>query len=140
MLDNVDVAGKTGTTNGFKDAWFDGYTGNYVGIIWFGNDDDTPTNNMTGGSLPAATWHEIMQYAHEGIDLKPLPGDTTPTPTVAQAPPPSTPNVANTEAPQKPATLSHRSADVLATIEETAKSIESRRVSANTGTATVVPQ
>jgi penicillin-binding protein 1A len=136
MLDNVDSAGKTGTTNGFKDAWFDGYTGNYVGIIWFGNDDDTPTNNMTGGSLPAATWHEIMQYAHEGIDLKPLPGDTTPAPAVAQASPTATPNAAATEAPQKPATLSHRSADVLATIEETAKSIESRRASADAGPAT----
>ncbi len=138
MLDNVNSAGKTGTTNGFKDAWFDGYTGNYVGIIWFGNDDDTPTNNMTGGSLPAATWHEIMQYAHEGIDLKPLPGDTTPAPTVAQALPPATPNTA--EAPQKPATLSHRSADVLATIEETAKSIESRRTSADAGLASGLPQ
>jgi len=133
MLDNVDVAGKTGTTNGFKDAWFDGYTGNYVGIIWFGNDDDTPTNNMTGGSLPAATWHEIMQYAHQGIDLKPLPGDQVPA--VAQAPPPSTPNVANGGAPQKPATLSRRSADVLATIEETAKSIETRRTSPDAGSA-----
>jgi penicillin-binding protein 1A len=124
MLDNIDAAGKTGTTNGFKDAWFDGYTGNYVGIIWFGNDDDTPTNNMTGGSLPAATWHEIMQYAHQGIDLKPLPGDQSPA--VAQAPTPST-NAADIGAPQKPPTLSRRSADVLATIEETAKSIESRR-------------
>ncbi len=133
MLDNVDVAGKTGTTNGFKDAWFDGYTGNYVGIIWFGNDDDTPTNNMTGGSLPAATWHEIMQYAHQGIDLKPLPGDQAPA--VAQAPPPSTPNVANGGAPQKPATLSRRSAEVLATIEETAKSIETRRTSPDAGSA-----
>ncbi|WP_297299307.1 transglycosylase domain-containing protein, partial [uncultured Methylovirgula sp.] len=73
-LDNIDMAGKTGTTNGFKDAWFNGYTGNFVGTIWFGNDDDTPTDNMTGGSLPAMTWHLIMTYAHEGIELKPLPG------------------------------------------------------------------
>ena len=74
----------------------------------------------------------------EGIDLKPLPGDTTPAPTVAQALPPATPNTA--EAPQKPATLSHRSADVLATIEETAKSIESRRTSADAGLASGLPQ
>jgi penicillin-binding protein 1A len=128
QLDGIDVAGKTGTTNGFKDAWFDGYTGNYVGIIWFGNDDDTPTNNMTGGSLPAATWHEIMQYAQQGIDLKPLPGDQLPS--VAPATPPTTPNVAATDAPQRPPSLSRRSADVLAAIEETAKSIESQRASA----------
>jgi penicillin-binding protein 1A len=130
MLDNIDVAGKTGTTNGFKDAWFDGYTGNLVGVIWFGNDDDTPTNNMTGGSLPAATWHDIMQYAHQGIDLKPLPGDQAPV--IAQAPPPSTPTASDIGAAQKPATLSHRSADVLATIEDTAKSIETQRASAST--------
>ncbi len=130
QLDGIDAAGKTGTTNGFKDAWFDGYTGNYVGIIWFGNDDDTPTNKMTGGSLPAATWHEIMQYAHQGIDLKPLPGDQQPT--VPPATPPATPNVA-ANAPQRPPSLSRRSADVLATIEETAKSIESQRVANRAG-------
>ncbi len=124
-LDNIDVAGKTGTTNGFKDAWFDGYTGNLVGIIWFGNDDDTPTNNMTGGSLPAMTWHEIMSYAHQGIELKPLPG--APPPAVAQAPPPSAPGVADSSGPRRPATLSRRSADVLATIEQTAKTIETQR-------------
>ncbi|MGH6818109.1 MAG: transglycosylase domain-containing protein [Methylovirgula sp.] len=126
-LDGIDAAGKTGTTNGFKDAWFDGYTGNYVGIIWFGNDDDSPTNHMTGGSLPAATWHEIMQYAHQGIDLKPLPGDQLPS---VPPPTPTTPNVAAADAPQRPPSLSRRSADVLATIEATAKSIESQRASA----------
>ena len=74
QLDNIEVAGKTGTTNGYKDAWFIGYTGNYVGAIWFGNDDDTPMDNMTGGTLPAQTWHDVMEYAHQGIELKPLPG------------------------------------------------------------------
>lgn len=127
MLDNIDAAGKTGTTNGYKDAWFDGYTGNYVGVIWFGNDDDTPTNNMTGGSLPAATWHEIMQYAHQGIDLKPLPGD--PAPIVARVPQSTSGQVADGNVQQKPPTLSRRSVDVLATIEETAKSLETRRTS-----------
>ncbi len=132
MLDGIDAAGKTGTTNGFKDAWFDGYTGNYVGIIWFGNDDDTPTNKMTGGSLPAATWHEIMQYAHQGIDLKPLPGDQLLAPAPPQPTQPATaPGVA--AAPQKPPSLSRRSADVLATIEEAAKSIESQRLAAESG-------
>src|SRR3984893_8391617 len=73
-LDNTEVAGKTGTTNGYKDAWFIGYTGNYVGAVWFGNDDDTPMENMNRGTLAPETWHDVMQYAHQGIELKPLPG------------------------------------------------------------------
>jgi len=74
QLEGIKVAGKTGTTNGYRDAWFVGYTGNYVGAVWFGNDDHTSTNKMTGGSLPAATWHEVMEPAHKGIELKPMPG------------------------------------------------------------------
>ncbi|NJO54483.1 MAG: PBP1A family penicillin-binding protein, partial [Bacteroidales bacterium] len=74
MVEGIRAAGKTGTTNGYRDAWFVGYTGNYVGAIWFGNDDYSPTNRMTGGSLPAMTWQQIMAYAHQGIDLKTLPG------------------------------------------------------------------
>jgi penicillin-binding protein 1A len=73
-LEGIKVAGKTGTTNEYKDAWFCGYTGNFVGAVWYGNDDDQPMERMTGGTLPAATWHDIMQFAHSGIDLKPLPG------------------------------------------------------------------
>lgn len=75
-LDGVVSAGKTGTTNGYKDARYVGYTGNLVGAIWFGNDDSSETNNMTGGSLPAMTWKEIMGFAHQGIELKPIPGVT----------------------------------------------------------------
>ena len=70
QLEGVTAAGKTGTTNAYRDAWFDGFTGNYVGIIWFGNDDSTSMNNMTGGSLPAQTWHEIMAFAHQNIELR----------------------------------------------------------------------
>jgi penicillin-binding protein 1A len=73
-LDGVVSAGKTGTTNGYKDAWYVGYTGNLVGAVWFGNDDSSETANMTGGSLPAMTWKEIMAFAHQGIELKPMPG------------------------------------------------------------------
>jgi penicillin-binding protein 1A len=79
MLDGIKAAGKTGTTNAFRDAWFMGFTGNYVCGIWFGNDDYTPTNRMTGGSLPAQTWHDIMTYAHQGIELKQIPGLAAPT-------------------------------------------------------------
>jgi penicillin-binding protein 1A len=73
-LDGIRSAGKTGTTNAYRDAWYVGYTGNLVGGIWFGNDDHSSTNNMTGGSLPGMTWKEIMSFAHQNIDLKTIPG------------------------------------------------------------------
>jgi penicillin-binding protein 1A len=74
ILDGIKSAGKTGTTNAYRDAWFVGFTGNFVCGVWFGNDDYTVMNQMTGGSLPAQTWHEIMAYAHQGIELKAIPG------------------------------------------------------------------
>src|SRR5215468_4757979 len=74
QLDGVPTCGKTGTTNDWRDAWFVGYTGNFAGAIWMGNDDYSPTKRMTGGTLPAATWHNIMAYAHQGVELRPLPG------------------------------------------------------------------
>jgi len=72
-LQGIKTAGKTGTTNAYRDAWFMGFTGNFVGGVWFGNDDFTSSNRMTGGSLPAQTWNRVMTYAHNGIDLKPIP-------------------------------------------------------------------
>ncbi len=74
ILDGMKSAGKTGTTNSYRDAWFVGYTGNFVCGVWFGNDDYSPLNRMTGGSLPAQTWHDIMAYAHQGVELKNIPG------------------------------------------------------------------
>ena len=74
ILPGIRIAGKTGTTNAYRDAWFIGYTGNYIGGVWFGNDDYQVTNRMTGGSLPAMTWQQIMLHAHQGIELRPLPG------------------------------------------------------------------
>src|SRR5581483_5138659 len=56
ILDGIKAAGKTGTTNAYRDAWFMGFTGNYVCGIWMGNDNYEPTKKMTGGSLPAQTW------------------------------------------------------------------------------------
>lgn len=73
-LPGIVVAGKTGTTQGYRDGWFVGYTGNYTAAVWLGNDDFTPTNKMTGGSLPAMIWQRLMTYAHQNIDLKPIPG------------------------------------------------------------------
>src|SRR5271163_4753424 len=73
-LDGIPTAGKTGTTNAWRDAWCVGYTGNFAGAVWMGNDDYSPTKRMTGGTLPAMTWHNIMTYAHQGVELRPLPG------------------------------------------------------------------
>ncbi len=72
-LDGIKSAGKTGTTSAYKDAWFVGYTGNYVAAIWFGNDNYQPTRRLTGGRLPAMTWKRLMTYAHQNIEIKPIP-------------------------------------------------------------------
>jgi penicillin-binding protein 1A len=73
-------AGKTGTTQSYRDAWYVGYTGNYTAAVWLGNDDYSPTRHMTGGSLPAMVWQRVMSYAHQNIDLKPIPGIENPLP------------------------------------------------------------
>jgi len=78
QLDGIPACGKTGTTNAYRDAWFVGYTGNFSGGVWFGNDDFSPTNRMTGGSLPARTWHDIMVAAHQGIEIRDIDGVVTP--------------------------------------------------------------
>ena len=73
-IDGIPTAGKTGTTNAYRDAWFVGFTGNFTCAVWYGNDDYSPTNRMTGGSLPAQTWREIMVVAHQGVEVKEVPG------------------------------------------------------------------
>ncbi len=60
-----DVAGKTGTTQDYRDAWFIGYSSQFVTAVWMGNDDNSPTNNLTGGDLPAKLWKDYMQAAHD---------------------------------------------------------------------------
>jgi penicillin-binding protein, 1A family len=77
----IVTGGKTGTSQSYRDAWFIGFTGNYTAGVWFGNDDFTSMNNMTGGSLPAMTFKTVMDYAHQGIELKPIPGIENPLPT-----------------------------------------------------------
>ena len=79
-------AGKTGTTSAYRDAWFIGYTGNYVAAVWFGNDDYTPTNRMTGGTVPAATWQKFMTFAHQNIERLPVPFVDNPFPATKAAP------------------------------------------------------
>ncbi len=72
-LPGIVSGGKTGTTQSYRDAWYVGFTGNYTAAVWLGNDDFSTTRNMTGGSLPAMVWQRMMVYAHQNIDLKPIP-------------------------------------------------------------------
>jgi penicillin-binding protein 1A len=67
------AAGKTGTSQGFRDAWFIGYTADMVAGIWFGNDDEQPMKHVTGGRLPAKAWHDFMAEALKDVPVRPLP-------------------------------------------------------------------
>jgi penicillin-binding protein 1A len=71
------AAGKTGTTQEFRDAWFIGYTAHLTGGVWIGNDQGRTMNNVRGGSLPAMIWHDIMVAAHQGRAVVALPGTST---------------------------------------------------------------
>jgi len=66
------VAGKTGTSQNSRDAWFVGYSAQFTAAVWTGNDDDTAMENVTGGGLPADIWREIMVAAHDGLPAEPL--------------------------------------------------------------------
>jgi penicillin-binding protein 1A len=67
------AAGKTGTSQDFRDAWFIGYTAKLVTGIWLGNDDNSPTKKATGGGLPVEVWTRFMKAAHQGVTPMPLP-------------------------------------------------------------------
>ena len=66
------VAGKTGTSQDYRDAWFLGFTAHYVAGVWLGNDDNTAMKRVTGGGLPAQLWRDIMLAAHTDILAMPL--------------------------------------------------------------------
>jgi penicillin-binding protein 1A len=68
------AAGKTGTSQDFRDAWFIGYTANLVTGVWLGNDDNSPTKKATGGGLPVEVWTRFMRAAHQGVAVAALPG------------------------------------------------------------------
>lgn len=72
-LEGIRTAGKTGTTSAYRDAWFVGFTGNFTTAVWFGNDNYGSTRRLTGGRLPAQTWKQYMTFAHQGVELKPIP-------------------------------------------------------------------
>jgi penicillin-binding protein 1A len=67
------AAGKTGTSQDFRDAWFIGYTASLVTGVWLGNDDNSPTRKTTGGGLPVEVWSRFMRTALQGVQPKPLP-------------------------------------------------------------------
>jgi penicillin-binding protein 1A len=115
ILDGIKAAGKTGTTNAYRDAWFIGFTGNYIAGVWYGNDDYTSTNRMTGGSLPAQTWHDIMEYAHQGIELKSVPGLLGPQSPAARAMAEAKPSTV--DGPPRPPILTKRGTDILVRVE-----------------------
>ncbi len=105
------AAGKTGTSQNSRDAWFVGYTANLTTGVWFGNDDAKPMKNVTGGALPAQAWHEFMVAAHEGVPVARLPGSWQPAPAsvapaiaapAQEAPPPLPPAAVGNPAKSAP--------------------------------------
>jgi penicillin-binding protein 1A len=72
-LPERQIAGKTGTTQGARDAWFIGFSADYVTGVWMGKDDNSRLNGVTGGGLPAEIWHEVMKQVHEGTPIHELP-------------------------------------------------------------------
>ncbi len=118
------AGGKTGTTQNFRDALFVGHTAHLVTGVWFGNDDNSPTKKLTGGSLPAQVWRDYMSAAHHDLPVKPLPGaslllsglpDQLPVPTFRPGP---VEVAANQQDPQSAGSLRER---ISAIIEGRAK-------------------
>jgi penicillin-binding protein 1A len=134
ILPGIKVAGKTGTTNAYRDAWFVGFTGNYVGAVWYGNDEPASMNNLTGGALPAQTWHEVMEFAHQGIELKPFYSAPPPTPqAVAAALASGTNQGTALGSPQRPVVLSRKSTEALNGLETLIRISASKQRKADAG-------
>jgi penicillin-binding protein 1A len=107
------AAGKTGTSQDFRDAWFIGYTSTLITGVWLGNDDNSPTKKATGGGLPVEVWTRFMREAVKGDTPQPLPGGWSGGPiagagtmsgagTIAQAGPRGAASVTTTMPPQGP--------------------------------------
>src|SRR5262249_36035562 len=92
-LPGWQAAGKTGTSQDFRDAWFIGYTSRLIAGIWLGNDDNTPTKHAVGGGVPVEIWSRFMRAALAGQAPTPLPGlgnngwFSFPAPAAAPSPP-----------------------------------------------------
>ena len=100
-IPGYDLAGKTGTTSDYKDAWFCGYTGEFTTVVWMGRDDDTPMRGIVGGSAPAEAWRSFMSVALKHFPNRPIPpGSPPPAPVVPAAPStPASPPAAPTNTP-----------------------------------------
>jgi len=138
QVDGVPAVGKTGTTSDYRDAWFCGFTGNYVATVWYGNDDYHQMNKMTGGTLPAMTWQKFMAYAHTNIEVKPIPFlDFVPKPFVVQVNTDGTPVTAE---PQRPPTLKPEAATKLLDIaDQLNATLKSNGADQNVATLAVTP-
>ncbi|MFT0862590.1 transglycosylase domain-containing protein [Ancylobacter sp. G4_0304] len=104
------AAGKTGTSQDYRDAWFVGYTGRFVTGVWLGNDDSSPTKKAGGSGLPVEIWSQVMKAAHKDLPVTPLPGTGAGNPAPGALPPgdvPEDPVVTGGPQPpaSKPATL-----------------------------------
>jgi penicillin-binding protein 1A len=109
-LPGWQAAGKTGTSQEWRDAWFVGYTSYLVAGVWLGNDDGTPTKKVSGGNLPVEIWSRFMKAAHEGVPVAALPSGVwrnADAPAPESAPPiaPPDPPAPIAEAPGQPMTI-----------------------------------
>ena len=100
-----DLAGKTGTTSDYRDAWFVGYTGGFTTAVWTGRDDNTPMKRVTGGGSPAEIWRGFMAASLPRLNVQPIPGGTPQTDAIGDLLSPSgqaaNPSAAADEAPQE---------------------------------------
>ncbi|CAN7384003.1 PBP1A family penicillin-binding protein [Phenylobacterium sp. LjRoot219] len=99
-----DVAGKTGTTSDYRDAWFCGFTGNLATVVWMGRDDNSPMGRITGGSAPAELWRGVMTTGFKRLPTSAIPPGPPP-PVMAPLEPVLTPAIAAPFAPQQPAAV-----------------------------------
>ena len=126
QIEGVPAVGKTGTTSDYRDAWFCGFTGNYVAAVWLGNDDYHKTKTLTGGLLPTVAWQKFMAYAHTNIEVKPVLGvDFEPKPFVVA----DGGNAEGAVVPERPPTLKPAAAlkllDIADALEATLRTVGS---------------
>jgi penicillin-binding protein 1A len=99
-IPGYDIAGKTGTTSDFRDAWFCGFSGNFTTVVWMGRDDNSPMRGITGGSAPAEFWKSFMRVAlKRGAVTSIPPGPPAPIPVAPVAPVVAPPTATNALSP-----------------------------------------
>lgn len=112
-LPDRPVAGKTGTSQEARDAWFIGFTADYVAGVWMGYDDNTSLTGVTGGGLPSEIWHEVMVRVHAGVPARPLPVEAPEPRIVQQAPAPAPAPVLPTQQSESESLLRQVLRDIL---------------------------